>query len=201
MPDGDSDAAVIANSLEQPIAFAAIFDRHYDAVHGYLSRRAGTEVADELSAQTFEEAFRARRRYDPSRVSARGWLLGIATNLLRHHFRAETRRLAAYGRVPREAPELGDAANAANARLDAQALMPALARALAELPAPDRDVLLLFAWAELSYDEIAAALGIPTGTVRSRLHRSRERLRELLAASGQYHRDELPLSEARRPHG
>ena len=69
--------------------------------------------------------------------------------------------------------------------MEAAAAGPALALALATLRSDERDVLLLFAWAELTYAEIAEALGVPVGTVRSRLSRARARFRELLSANGQ----------------
>ena len=88
-------------------------------------------------------------------------------------------------RAPRSA-DTTDAMLAIAARADAEAMRRPLFEALAALPDGDRDVLLLFAWADLSYPEIAAALAIPVGTVRSRLHRARGRVRERLGATGQY---------------
>lgn len=197
--EGRSDAQVIAASRTDPSAFAAIFDRHYDAVHRYLARRVGSDLANELAAETFTGAFDGRRRYDLARSDARPWLLGIATNLLRHHHRSEARRLRAYARLdPSQSSEGG--LSGLDARLDAERAAPALADALMRLSSDDRDVLLLFAWADLRYEEIAAALRIPVGTVRSRLHRARRRLRELLGDSGQYLSAE-PLTEAMSTDG
>jgi RNA polymerase sigma factor (sigma-70 family) len=181
----ESDARIIAASASDPQLFALIFERHYDAVFSYVGRRVGQEIADELAAETFLVAFRARQRYDAARPIARPWLLGIATNLLRHHHRTEVRRFRAYARLERPGPSAGDF-DRADARLDAARARPYLLRALADLSREERDAVLLLAWADLSYDEIAHALGIPIGTVRSRLHRARVRMRELLAASGQY---------------
>src|SRR5450759_986183 len=84
-----SDAQVIAASRVEPRVFAAVFDRHYDAVHRYLARRVGSDLADDLAADTFTTAFDARRRYDTTHPDARPWLFGIATNILRHHHRAQ----------------------------------------------------------------------------------------------------------------
>ncbi len=182
--DQEPDAALIARSLDAPLVFGAVFDRHYDFVHRYLARRVGSEVAEDLASETFTTAFRVRDRYDVGHADARPWLLGIATNLVRHHRRAEVRRLRAYGRV-----EVAQAAVIEEARLvaraDAAAAGPQIARALARIPDADRDALLLLAWADLTYGEIARALGIPIGTVRSRIHRARLRLRELLGLIGQ----------------
>jgi RNA polymerase sigma factor (sigma-70 family) len=170
-----SDANVIVRARREPAAFAAIFDRHYDAIHGYLRRRLDAPIAEELAAETFTRALRGLTRYDDDRPDALPWLYGIAANLARRHRRTELRRLRAYARTGRD-PLLDEHADAP-ARLDAAAAGPRLAAALAELRADDREALLLFAWAELSYEEIARALDVPVGTVRSRLHRARRTLR------------------------
>lgn len=181
--DGFTDAAMIAASASDGSAFAAIFDRHFAEIERYLARRVGSDLACDLAADTFVVAFRSRQRYDPAAADARPWLFGIAANLLRRHWRTERRRLRAYARTGVD-PLIDDVVEA-DRRLDALAAGPALAGALASLSAPEREVLLLFAWAELSYEEIAVALAIPVGTVRSRLSRARGRVRELLAPSGQ----------------
>lgn len=178
MDDLTPDSAALAASLTRPAEFAPIFDHHYDAVHAYLQRRVGPDVADELAAQTFLVAFERRARFDRSRPDARPWLFGIATNLLLHHRRQMVRKLRAYAKTGVD-PVL-DAFEGVEDRLDAGGLGRELAAALAELPAAELEVLLLYAWADLSYPEIAMALEIPLGTVRSRLWRARGRLRELL---------------------
>ncbi len=193
------DAQVIARSLDEPRVFATLFDRHYDSVHRYLARRVGWDIADDLSAETFTTAFDVRRRYDIHRPDARPWLFGIATHLVSHHRRSEGRRLRAYARL--DPPIDGDGGlTGAEARLDAADMAPVIAEALARLAARDRDVVLLFAWADLRYEEIAVALGIPVGTVRSRLNRARQQLRERILASGRYLSDDI-LSEVARPDG
>ncbi len=179
-----SDAELVTASATQPSLFADVFDRHFDVIHRYLARRVGRQLADDLAAETFLQAFKARARYDPAHGDARPWLYGIAANLLRHHYREERRRLMAYARtgVDPLADDLGDA----DSRADAQALGPRLALALASLPARDREPLLLLAWGQLSYEEIARALRVPVGTVRSRLHRARRHVNELVGDPGQY---------------
>ncbi|MFE1011746.1 RNA polymerase sigma factor [Streptomyces sp. NPDC058794] len=184
--DAESDASVIARSRDEPEAFAALFDRHADAVHRYAARRLGGEVADDLVAETFTTAFQQRHRYDPARgagADARPWLFGIATNLVGRHRRAEARRFKAMARVPALADHEEPLADRAADRVVAQAVRRELAAALAALPARHRDVLLLVAWGDLGYGEAAQALGIPVGTVRSRLHRARGKLREALGGS------------------
>jgi RNA polymerase sigma-70 factor (ECF subfamily) len=185
-PDA-SDADCIARSLSEPAAFEPIFDRHFGAVHRYLHRRAGRDLADELAAETFALAFEQRASCRTS-ASALPWLYGIATNLLRRRRRAEGRRLRAYARTGLDrwaAYEDEAAARADGSRLDAQ-----LARALAAMRPRERDALLLYALADLSYEEIASALDVPVGTVRTWLHRARRTAQRELSAEA----DALPLA-------
>jgi RNA polymerase sigma-70 factor (ECF subfamily) len=172
-----TDTALVARSLADPEAFAALFDRHATLIHRYAARRLGTEAADDVMAETFAVAFQRRKDYDLERADARPWLYGIATNLIRNHRRAEARRWRA---MAREAAGTGHEPEAETAaeRMTAQAARGDLARVLAALPSRQRDVLLLYAWAELEYVEIAQALGLPIGTVRSRLHRARQAMKE-----------------------
>lgn len=191
----ESDAEVILASGNDPQQFTAIFDRHFDAIYRYIRRRIGELDADDLTAETFTVAFSARGRYDARRPNALPWLYGIATNLVRHHRRSEERRLQAYARAPVGVVEAD--LDAAMDRMEASAAVPALIDALLRLRRDDRDVLLLFAWADLSYQEIAEALGTPIGTVRSRLNRARRIVRELLGADGQYQDDKgVPMHSA-----
>jgi RNA polymerase sigma factor (sigma-70 family) len=173
--DHRSDSVAIAESFIDPAAFGIVFDRHFDRIHGYLQRQVGADLADDLAAQTFLVAFDRRTTFDRSQESARPWLFGIATNLTRRHLRDLRRRLTAYSRSGVE-PAF-DGFDGIEQRADAAALRGALATALSGLPKEELEVLLLHAWAELTYSEIAKALAIPTGTVRSRLNRVRRRLR------------------------
>jgi RNA polymerase sigma-70 factor (ECF subfamily) len=178
-PPGPSDAAAMAASLDAPTAFGSIFERHHAAIHRYVARRLGVDLADELAAEVFAVAFAKRRRYDRSFESARPWLFGIATRLVQRHARRELRELRAYARTGVD-PAMQSHEERVLAEVDSGAAGPALAAALAALPRAERDVLLLYAWAELAYPEIAAALSISPGTVKSRLHRARRRVRESL---------------------
>jgi RNA polymerase sigma factor (sigma-70 family) len=173
-----TDASLIDRSLRAPEVFAAVFDRHADRVHRYLVRRVGPVEADDLVSATFLTAFEQRGRFDPgrSRSGALPWLLGIATNLMRGHQRSEARRWQALAENGLDPPEPSPADRVA-ARVDADVLARSLTEALAALSPGDRDALLLFAWADLSYEQIAAAIEVPVGTVRSRIHRARSRLR------------------------
>ena len=165
-----SDAALISASLADGSAFAGVFDRHWPAIHRWCVSRAGP-AGEDLAAETFRVAFDERARFDPRYTDAGPWLYGIATNLLRHHFRRSARR----GEPPATAEH--DFTEDALGRVEARALGPVLAGALRSVASIDRDALLLHAWADLTYTEIALATGIPVGTVRSRIHRARTQLR------------------------
>ncbi len=153
MTSGQPDGELIVCSRSDPAAFAGIFDRHHARLYRYLRRRVNAGLAADLAAETFVIAFARRGAYRADTHDARPWLYGIAHNLLRNHLRDERRQLAAYARHG--------------------------ADPLADPDARDRDVLLLFAWADMSYVEIGQALNIPVGTVRSRLNRARRQLRGL----------------------
>jgi RNA polymerase sigma factor (sigma-70 family) len=176
------DAALIEQSWREPGRFAALFDRYAAELHRYAGRRLGAAVADDVVAETFLAAFRQRQRYDLARLDARPWLYGIATNLIGRHRRTEARLYRALARTGVD-PVTADHADRVVARVTAEGARRQLAAALARLPRRDRDVLLLVAWAELSYEEVAAALGIPVGTVRSRLNRARRQVREALGGA------------------
>jgi RNA polymerase sigma-70 factor (ECF subfamily) len=176
------DAAVIESSWLEPERFAVLFDRHAPHIHRYLARRAGRQVADDLVAETFLTAFAKRDRYDLGYSDARPWLYGIATNLVGQHHRDEARQYRIMQRAVAE-PEVPDHADRVAAGVTAQATRALLEAALAALPAGDRDVLLLIAWEQLTYREVSRALAIPAGTVRSRLHRARTKVRQVLAGT------------------
>jgi len=177
----DTDADIVRRSLTEPEAFVGLFDRHHDGVCAYLRGRVGAPVADDLAAQTFTEAFDRRATYDPAFPNARPWLFGFALNLLRRHHRTEARRWRAYAWSAAGEPRALSSEDEALERVAARDAAARAARALAELPPHERDALLLLAWADLSYEEIARALDVPIGTVRSRLHRARAHLRARLA--------------------
>jgi RNA polymerase sigma factor (sigma-70 family) len=176
------DAAVIEGSWREPERFAVLFDRHAPHIYRYLARRAGSQVADDLAAETFLAAFAKRDRYDLSRPDARPWLYGIATNLVNQQRRDEARQYRIQQAALAE-PDVPGHADRVAADVTAQAMRALLADALAMLPAGDRDVLLLIAWEQLTYQEVSMALGIPVGTVQSRLHRARAKVRQVLAGT------------------
>ena len=175
-----SDADVIAASLAEPAAFGAIFDRHASTILRYFGRRVEPAAAEGLLGEVFRIAFEQRASFDPSRASARPWLYGIAANLVGRHRRSERRRLHAMARLAARQPiDQNDVVGEhAAGSLDAAEAWSRLAGTVDLLPAVEREALLLFAWENLSYDDIADALGVPVGTVRSRLNRARRRLRD-----------------------
>lgn len=170
-----TDNEIIQRSRDSPGSFAELFDCHALAVHRYVARRLDVTSADDVTSETFLVAFEVRATFEES-SSALPWLLGIATNLIKKHARLEARAwkglLAAdLGRIEPDAIETADA------RMDARALARTIGRAMRRLPAGDRDALLLYAWGDLDYNGVASALGVPVGTIRSRLNRARRTLR------------------------
>ncbi|MDL4775876.1 MULTISPECIES: RNA polymerase sigma factor [Thermomonosporaceae] len=188
-PATGSDAELIERSRDDPEAFGALFDRYSGMLYRYVSRRLGPEAAEDLVGETFLAAFSRRDRYDVAQGDARPWLFGIATKLVSRHHRTEGARYRALRRSPVEGPVEGPADRVANG-VTATASRPALSAALARLPRRDLDVLLLVAWGDLTYEEVARALGVPVGTVRSRLNRARRKVRAALGDTNPMHEEE-----------
>jgi RNA polymerase sigma factor (sigma-70 family) len=184
----DADLEVLAASLTEPDRFASLFDRYHAEIRRYAASRLGGELADDVAADAFLVAFRSRQRFTADGRSGggnvRAWLYGIATNLIRRHHRDEERRYRALARVGADAGTTahGDE-DATTARLAAAEARAALAAALARLRSGDRDALLLAAVGQLDYAEVATALGIPAGTVGSRLTRARKAIRAALGGA------------------
>jgi RNA polymerase sigma factor (sigma-70 family) len=170
-----TDGELLRRSVEEPHVFEEIFERHGAAVSRYVGSRIGANAAEEITSESFLIAFARRSNFDPSYESARPWLFGIATNLIRHRLREERVHLAA--RRSLAEPPAGDELEVAD-RLDAERMRPLLVDALLALSSKDRETFLLIAVGELTYPEAANALGVPVGTIRSRMHRVRSILRE-----------------------
>jgi RNA polymerase sigma-70 factor (ECF subfamily) len=174
------DAALLARSNVDPVTFELVYARHHDAVFGYLAARVGSANADDLVAETFLAAFASRDRFRPELGrDARPWLLGIATRRLGRHRDAERRWLRDGAAVTVDAPA-SEGERDVDARLDAARVAPELATALAQLRPRERDPLLLHVICGLTYEEVGAALGLPLGTVQSRISRARTRLAGIL---------------------
>lgn len=157
-------------------AFGELFDRHARAVYNYCFRRtADWSVAEDLTSVVFLETWRRRDQVRMSGDSLLPWLYGVATNVLRNHRRSLRRHRDALARLP--LPATPDETEDAAARVDAERRMREVLESIRSLPRRDQEVLVLCVWEGLGYAEAAEALGVPVGTVRSRLARARERLR------------------------
>ncbi len=172
-----TDSEIIRRSLETPAVFAELFERHARVVGAFAARRVGRDAAEDVVSETMLVAFRRRRDFDHSWESAKPWLLGIASRLVRRHGAREAAQWHSFEAMASRGDHVSDGdIEVAGERMDASASVRALAPRIAALPARDRDVLLLYAWADLTYEEITVALGVPVGTVRSRLNRVRRKL-------------------------
>lgn len=192
-----SDAELISASQRSPQLFAELFDRHAAEIMRFLARRIGPQDAEDALSQVFLTALERRAAFDPNATpgsSARPWLYGIASNVVSRRRRDEVRFLRALSRVPADAG-VGIFDQEVVERLDAVDDVAKAADALAELSSGDRSVLLLLAWAQLTHEEIANALDIPVGTVKSRLHRARRELRRAFGDSASH------VAATRSDHG
>jgi RNA polymerase sigma-70 factor (ECF subfamily) len=193
MKEDRSSAQILASTVSSPSSFSLIFDRYSGVIGRFLSARVEASIVEDLVVETFLQAFRSRQRFDSNRFAfspdadpVRNWLFGVASNVVRHHRRSEARMLAAHERLMRQRmtdPRI----ESAHAFHEGELVQPihqaaAVASALVRLPATQREVLFLRAWADLSDAEIAAALGVAEGTVRSRLSRARETLKKNVAS-------------------
>ncbi len=166
-------------------AFGELYERHARSVQSFcLWRTADLQLAEDATATVFLEAWRQRERLSPATDSAVPLLLGIATNVVRQQWRARRRHRDALDRLRGAATSAPlDLEVDAIARLDAVTQLREAGAEIRALPRRERDVLGLVAWGELSYEETAAALGVPIGTVRSRLARARARLGDAFPSS------------------
>jgi RNA polymerase sigma factor (sigma-70 family) len=166
-------------------AFGDLFDAYARSVYNHAYRLTGDwATAEDVVSLTFLEAWRLRGRVEEDGGSLRPWLLGIASNTVRNTRRGRRRYAAAMDRLPREAAVEPDFADETAGRLDDGARIAAVREEVLRLRRQEREVFALCAWAELSYEEAADALGIPVGTVRSRLSRARTKLAAQLGAGG-----------------
>ncbi|MEV6157229.1 RNA polymerase sigma factor [Nonomuraea sp. NPDC052129] len=173
-----ADTDLIRRSLREPEAFAMVFDRHAPALHRFAARRLGHDSAEDVVSETFLAAFEHRDRYQYGQVSARPWLYGIASNVIGKRRRREVARYRAYVRGGVDPAEI--TGGPVEDGVGTLAVNRPLMAALAGLRTGDRNALLLVAWAELTYEEVAEALDVPVGTVRSRLNRARKKVRQAL---------------------
>jgi RNA polymerase sigma-70 factor (ECF subfamily) len=159
-----------------------LFDECGRAVYNLAFRMTGNwSAAEEVVSLTFLEAWRLRGTVEQAGGPLRPWLLGIAVNVTRNAARASRRHQAAMARLP-PAPVVPDFADDLAGRMDDAARLRAIRSAMARLRRGEREVLALCVWSGLDYAAAAQALGVPVGTVRSRLSRARARLAKLAAA-------------------
>lgn len=157
--------------------FSALYEAYLPPVLRYLRARLGEHAGEDAATEVFVVAFRQRHSYRADHSSPLPWLYAIASNVIANHRRAERRRLRSLERLTALAPRIG-AGDPERTGLSIE-----LVRSIRRLGHKDREVLLLVAWGELSYDEVAQALSIPVGTVRSRLARVRKALASELGSS------------------
>jgi RNA polymerase sigma factor (sigma-70 family) len=151
-------------------SFSAVAEAELDAVHRYLVFLTGNRaVAEDLTGETFEKAFRAWRRFDPRRGTPRAWLCGIARSAALDHFRAEERRRRREERYASATPAVVDDEPAASD----------LETALTQLSAAEREVVALRILLELDGPTTARVLGISPTACSTRLSRALKRLEEL----------------------
>ncbi|MDR2988004.1 MAG: RNA polymerase sigma factor [Nocardiopsaceae bacterium] len=185
-------------------AFGELFDAYARSVYNHAFRLTGNWAqAEDIVSLTFLDAWRLRGKVDEEGGSLRPWLLGIATNVARNARRAARRHAAAIARLPRD-EATADFADELAGRLDDAAELGLVRAALASLRRTEREVLALCVWSGLDYRAAAEALGVPVGTVRSRLSRARTKLakhietQELAASRGQMRGDRIPAVRPQR---
>ncbi|WP_406218145.1 RNA polymerase sigma factor [Streptomyces canus] len=162
-------------------AFGELYDRYARAVYNHALRLTGNWAeAEEAMSETFLAAWRTRETVEPEGGSLKPWLLGIATHKAYNANRGLRRRLAFLARSPEPRP-VEDFAEETAGRIDDARRLALVHRALSRIGRQDREVLALCVSAGLDYRQAAEALGVPVGTVRSRLSRARARLARLSA--------------------
>ncbi|MDT7725407.1 MAG: hypothetical protein QOI21_1983 [Actinomycetota bacterium] len=177
LPSDVTDAELIAGDAA---TFGVLFDRHARRLHRYCAARVGPATAEDLVSEAFCLAFKQRDRYDPSHPDALPWLYGIATNLVRRRWRQESTLYRAMAKASGIRVSSDEPTQQAIDRTHANGYARLITETLAKMPRKQRDVLMLYALADFGYQEIATALSMPVGTVRSTLHRARKRLQTVL---------------------
>lgn len=195
--EGRSDAEIVEASLSDPSEFRHIYARHYEKVFGFVARRIGVNDAADTTADVFLRALSIRGRYDTARPDSLPWLYGIAANIVGDRLRRSGRGQRVYLAVIEidVSAEVSDADD----RMVAARVGARLNAALGELSSRDRETLLLFALEGLTYAEIGQVLGIPAGTVGSRISRARRRILELIPDLQQITSSEGPQDQEDGP--
>ena len=160
-------------------AFGTLFDEHARVIYRYACRVTGDPAAaEDVVGQTFLDAWRLRRKVRPEGDSLEPWLYGIATNVLRNARRSAKRYRAVLDRIP-DSELVPDHADDLVRRENEEEQLAAARTALGALRPAEREVVALCLWSGLTYAQAAEALGVPVGTIRSRLSRAKSRLQDL----------------------
>jgi RNA polymerase sigma factor (sigma-70 family) len=176
----NQDQAAVAPDTERLMSLnpAVLFEAHGQDLYAYAARRLGSELAEDVVAETFRSAIEGGYRFDPALGNERAWLFGITSNLIRRHWRTEQRRLVALVRSDADPSGYTDDFDRIDGKVDTRHRVQRLMDQVGQLAPEDRDLLVLIAWEGFSNREAATVLGIPAGTVGSRLHRIRAALRQ-----------------------
>ena len=168
-----------------PEAFGELFRRHATAVYNHVFRRTGSwERAEDAVSVVFLETWRLRARVVlDDRGTVLPWLLGVANNVIRRQSRTRLRHARLLARLPRP-EDVPDHAHEVEQRLMDQERMREVLTEMASLSVAEKEVVALCVWAELTYEQAAVAMGVPVGTVRSRLSRARAKLKSVPSAAG-----------------
>jgi len=154
--------------------FERLYEEHAQPLYGFLAYRTGdTALAEDLLADTFERALRARARFDRRKASEKTWLYAIALNLLRDSARRSKTEARALERMPHEAPGSPDDLAAVEHRDEIQ-------RALGILSDEEREAIALRFGGDLTVPEIAKLLKQPLPRIEGRVYRSLRKLRDEL---------------------
>ncbi|MCW2922098.1 MAG: polymerase subunit sigma-70 [Thermoleophilia bacterium] len=170
----ETDAHLLGRaSAGDEAAFRVVYDRHVDVIRGYARGRVGPDAADDIVSESFAVAWRSCSRFDPTAMTARPWLYGIATKVMARYRESEQRWIQQQAHGSHDHPVTTDEPTAYE-------LDPALCHAIGMLSPALRDTLLLTALGELSVAETGRALGITATTARVRLLRARRLVRQAL---------------------
>jgi RNA polymerase sigma-70 factor (ECF subfamily) len=176
-----TDEQALEQSIQEPECFGLLFDRHFDEIARFCIRRLGAVRGEDVAGDVFRWAFENRGRFDAERGAVHLWLFRVANNHVRNAARSAGRQGLAYSRwLIREGDDYAELSGQVAAAVDAEHDLCAVAAVLELQPADEVETLLLFAWEELSYAEVAEVLAIPIGTVRSRISRVRRHLHDVL---------------------
>jgi RNA polymerase sigma factor (sigma-70 family) len=187
----DDDTQLWRRSATNPEAFGELFERHARAVYSYCYWRTGdASLAEDLTSVVFLEAWARRTSVTITGTSVRPWLLGIANNVARNALRSLRRYRSVLRRIPRGVIEASGQDDVVG-RVDARNALSSARHVLDEQSGAEREVVILVFWCGLTYQETADALGIPIGTVRSRVSRTRKKLQLSLAPVAPCHEESI----------